>query len=251
MDEIILYSVGALAVRGVRRAVFGRPREERLAQEVSSCQWRWFCAAKADNDRHVWSCHFITSMSAMGASYKAVRLARVIAEVSMPASVPAGGGAARVLGAPSQCDATTGCADRAAGDAGWSLVCGSAGCCRRGMPAGPPSCFTTHAASNRSRQAVLSCHSTGCVLLGAALVLVHACTYTTALTCQCFAAVAGASAPLKRGADQPQPHAPAAKRSRWSLFAPVKCAEQHLAWPVPSTKCPSHVSVSTRVVCLR
>jgi hypothetical protein len=35
MEDIILYSVGALAVRGVRRAVFGRSTEERLSEEVS------------------------------------------------------------------------------------------------------------------------------------------------------------------------------------------------------------------------
>ena len=34
MEDVIIYSLGALAVRGVRRAVFGRTREERLAQEV-------------------------------------------------------------------------------------------------------------------------------------------------------------------------------------------------------------------------
>jgi hypothetical protein len=34
MEDVIIYSLGALAVRGVRRAVFGRSREERLAQEV-------------------------------------------------------------------------------------------------------------------------------------------------------------------------------------------------------------------------
>lgn len=34
MEDVIIYSLGALAVRGVRRVVFGRSREERLAQEV-------------------------------------------------------------------------------------------------------------------------------------------------------------------------------------------------------------------------
>lgn len=35
MEDIIIYSVGALAVRGLRRAVFGPSREEKLSQEVS------------------------------------------------------------------------------------------------------------------------------------------------------------------------------------------------------------------------
>jgi hypothetical protein len=34
MEDIIIYSVGALAVRGVRRLLFGPSREEQLAQEV-------------------------------------------------------------------------------------------------------------------------------------------------------------------------------------------------------------------------
>lgn len=34
MEDVIIYSLGALAMRGMRRAVFGRSREERLAQEV-------------------------------------------------------------------------------------------------------------------------------------------------------------------------------------------------------------------------
>ncbi len=34
MEDIIIYSVGALAVRGLRRAVFGPSREEKLSQEV-------------------------------------------------------------------------------------------------------------------------------------------------------------------------------------------------------------------------
>lgn len=36
MEDVIIYSVGALVVRGLRRAVFGPPREERLAEEVGS-----------------------------------------------------------------------------------------------------------------------------------------------------------------------------------------------------------------------
>ena len=36
MEDVIIYSVGALVVRGLRRAVFGPPREERLAEEVGT-----------------------------------------------------------------------------------------------------------------------------------------------------------------------------------------------------------------------
>ncbi|BDA46877.1 hypothetical protein COCOBI_09-3300 [Coccomyxa sp. Obi] len=38
MEDIIIYSVGALAVRGLRRAVFGPSREEKLSQEVKQLQ---------------------------------------------------------------------------------------------------------------------------------------------------------------------------------------------------------------------
>ncbi len=36
MEDVIIYSVGALVVRGLRRAVFGPPREEKLAEEVGT-----------------------------------------------------------------------------------------------------------------------------------------------------------------------------------------------------------------------
>ena len=78
MEDIVLYSVGALAVRGVRRAVFGRSTHERLSEEVS-----WFqCSEGRHEVLHLAvSCY---RRQASGAS-KALRLAGTVAEVSMPA----------------------------------------------------------------------------------------------------------------------------------------------------------------------